>query len=189
MKPFCVPRNRYSELTSLLVIFLLSAGSVALTSISCVGVQQPVWSNASLRGSFGVATTLKPYVKFAGGPHLGIGRLTFDGVGSFSGKQTYEGERDKLSGTYQIEPDGTGVAHLTSIAPDGTVTQSDYTLKIENRDKLIAVPYGLPVTADWVSSDYLIQNGQPAFISVLTRLQAPSGGPRSAGTMGTFVQE
>ena len=156
---------------------ILVALCVCSTSCSCgaIGLPHPVWSNASLNGTYEVVTTLKPYVKFAGGPQLGSGRLIFDGKGVFSGEQTYEGERDKLSETYQIDPDGSGFAYLTSVGPDGTVTQSEYSLKIQNDNKILAASYGLPVTTDWLSADHLIQNGQPAFTSVLTRIQDPAG--------------
>ena len=117
---------------------ILVALCVCSTSCSCgaICLPHPVWSNASLNGTYEVVTTLKPYVKFAGGPQLGSGRLIFDGKGVFSGEQTYEGERDKLSGTYQIDPDGSGFAYLTSVGPDSTVTQSEYSLKIQNDNKI-----------------------------------------------------
>jgi hypothetical protein len=154
---------------------------LCLLFASCVTPvrQQPAWSNASLIGTYDVATTIKPYVKFAGGPRLGKGRISFDGHGSFSGEQTYEGEHDQLSGKYLIQPDGRGIAYVTSIAQDGSVARSEYALKIENENKVLSVSYGLDATGDWVSPEYLGQHAQPALTSVLTRTESAAVSTRA----------
>lgn len=156
--------------TPIVIISIVAILCTLSTSCTTHTTPRPEYSNASLTGTYDVATTTKQYVKFAGGPHLGTGRLTFDGKGSFSGEQSFEGEHDHLSGTYQIQPDGRGIAYLTSTTPNGSIARSEYTLKIENENKVLSVSYGLPATSDWVSSNYLVQNAQPAFSSVLTRV-------------------
>src|SRR5712692_8075744 len=83
----------------------------------------PTYSNASVAGKYRITSTVKPYVKFAGGPKIGTGEVTFDGRGNLSGQQIFEDQRGTIRGTYEIEPDGTGTMSLITTLEDGTSSE------------------------------------------------------------------
>jgi len=83
------------------------------------------YSNASFQGDYNFS------IYFDGRNILGQGVTSSDGRGSFSGLQeinTGSGQllKQRVVGTYQIFPDGTGVAHIDLTAPDGTTTRATF---------------------------------------------------------------
>ena len=90
-----------------------------------------------------MTSTVKPYVKFAGGPKIGEGEIAFDGRGNFAGRQVFLGQPGTIEGIYQIEPDGTGTASMTTVLEDGTASQSAFALQIQNDKQIKFVSEGL----------------------------------------------
>jgi hypothetical protein len=127
------------------------------------------YSNASVIGKYRLTSTVKPYVKFAGGPQIGEGEVVFDGRGNLSGRQVFLGEHGTIRGTYQIEPDGTGTASMTTALEDGTTSESALALQIQNHKQIKFVSEGLPQHGDWVSVQSLISHGQPGLQGVLEK--------------------
>jgi glyoxylase-like metal-dependent hydrolase (beta-lactamase superfamily II) len=83
------------------------------------------YSNASFQGDYNFS------IYFDGRHILGQGVTSSDGRGSFSGLQeinTGSGQllEQRVVGTYQIFPDGTGVAHIDLTGPDGTTTRATF---------------------------------------------------------------
>lgn len=78
------------------------------------------FSNASFAGNYGFSLVV------GGQRVVGIGVTQSDGNGNFYGSQELnlgtgaELVFQTVNGTYQVYPDGTGVAHLTLTLPDGT---------------------------------------------------------------------
>jgi hypothetical protein len=108
-----------------------------------------------------MTSTVKPYVKFAGGPKIGEGEIAFDGRGNLAGQQVFLGQRGTVRGTYQIESDGTGTASMVTALEDGTTSESTLALQIQNDRQIKFVSEGLPRHGDWVSVQSLIAHGQP----------------------------
>jgi hypothetical protein len=127
------------------------------------------YSNASVVGKYRITSTVKPYVKFAGGPKIGSGELTFDGRGNLSGRETFESQQRTIRGTYEIEPDGTGTASLITALEDGSSSESALALQIQNDHQIKFVSEGLPQHSDWVSVQSLIAHGQAGLQGVLER--------------------
>jgi hypothetical protein len=127
------------------------------------------YSNASVVGKYRLTSTVKPYVKFAGGPKIGEGEIDFDGRGNFAGRQVFLGQRGTIEGTYQIEPDGTGTASMTTVLEDGTTSESAFALQIQNEKQIKFVSEGLSQHGDWVSVQSLIANGQPGLQGMLEK--------------------
>jgi hypothetical protein len=119
------------------------------------------YSNASLVGKYRMTSTVKPYVKFAGGPKIGEGEIAFDGRGNLAGQQVFLGQRGTVRGAYQIESDGTGTASMVTALEDGTTSESTLALQIQNDRQIKFVSEGLPRHGDWVSVQSLIAHGQP----------------------------
>jgi hypothetical protein len=110
--------------------WLFLALGVAVLSVSCTGggprlfgaptVNAAGFSNASLSGGFGFADSGETFgtagIKFAE-----TGVLTFDGAGSFRGTATMNNGGMSctaiVTGTYSINPDGSGSAMVTQ-TPD-----------------------------------------------------------------------
>jgi hypothetical protein len=126
----------------------------------CATHRAPTYSNASIAGKYRITSTVKPYVKFAGGPKIGSGEVTFDGRGNLSGRETFEGQRGTIRGTYEIEPDGTGTASMITTLEDGSSSESALALQIQNETQIKFVSEGLPQHGDWVSVQSLIAHGQ-----------------------------
>jgi hypothetical protein len=127
------------------------------------------YSNASVVGKYRLTSTVKPYVKFAGGPKIGEGEIAFDGRGNFAGRQVFLGQPGTIEGTYQIEPDGTGTASMTTVLEDGTASQSAFALQIQNDKQIKFVSEGLSQRGDWVSVQSLIAHGQPGLQGMLEK--------------------
>jgi len=135
----------------------------------CATHRAPTYSNASIAGKYRITSTVKPYVKFAGGPKIGTGEVTFDGRGNLSGRETFEGQRGTIRGTYEIEPDGTGTASMITTLEDGTSSESALVLQIQNETQIKFVSRGLPQHGDWVSVQSLIAHGQAGLQGVLEK--------------------
>jgi hypothetical protein len=147
-----------------LILVACTVGCVSATNRESV-----TYSNASVIGKYRMTSTVKPYVKFAGGPKIGEGEVVFDGRGNFGGGQVFLGQRGTIRGTYQIEPDGTGTASMTTVLEDGTTSESALALQIQNDKQIKFVSEGLPQHGDWVSVQSLIAHGQPGLQGVLER--------------------
>lgn len=120
-----VPRQVKGRLSAVVLVACVAACSTAQHI-------PPHYSQQSLQGSYAMKSTNKAYVKFAGGPQIGSGNLHFDGRGHFTGNENYFGEPEKLNGTYQINPDGSGSAQVTARNSDGQITQGEMTLQFES---------------------------------------------------------
>jgi hypothetical protein len=127
------------------------------------------YSDASVVGKYRLTSTVKPYVKFAGGPKIGEGEIDFDGRGNFAGEQVFLGQRGNIRGTYQIESDGAGTASMTTVLVDGTTSESAFALQIQNDKQIKFVSEGLSQHGDWVSVQSLIAHGQPGLQGVLVK--------------------
>src|SRR5260370_17045611 len=90
-------------------VFLLLA---CLLGCASATHRAPTYSSASVVGKYRITSTVKPYVKFAGGPKIGSGEVTFDGRGKLSGLETFQGQQGTIPGTYEIEPDVTPTASI-----------------------------------------------------------------------------
>ena len=127
------------------------------------------YSNASVVGKYRLTSTVKPYVKFAGGPKIGQGEIVFDGRGNLAGHQVFLGQSGTVRGTYQIESDGTGTASMVTALEDGTTYESALALQIQNDRQIKFVSEGLSQRGDWVSVQSLIAHGQPGLQGVLVK--------------------
>jgi hypothetical protein len=127
------------------------------------------YSNASVIGKYRMTSTVKPYVKFAGGPKIGDCEVAFDGRGNLSGRQIFLGQRGSIRGTYHIEADGTGTASMTTTLEDGSNSESALALQIQSDQQIKFVSEGLPQHGDWVSVQSLIAHGQPGLQGVLEK--------------------
>ena len=119
------------------------------------------YSNASVVGRYRMTSTVKPYVKFAGGPKIGEGEIVFDGRGNLAGQQVFLGQSGTVRGTHQIESDGTGTASMVTSLEDGTTSENSLALQIQNDRQIKFVSEGLSQHGDWVSVQSLIAHGQP----------------------------
>jgi hypothetical protein len=135
----------------------------------CATHRAPSYSNASVAGKYRITSTVKPYVKFAGGPKIGSGEVTFDGRGNLSGRETFEGQPGTIGGTYEIEPDGSGTASMITTLEDGTSSETALALQIQNETQIKFVSQGLPQHSDWVSVQSLIAHGQAGLQGVLEK--------------------
>lgn len=135
----------------------------------CATHRAPAYSNASVAGKYRITSTVKPYVKFAGGPKIGSGEVTFDGRGNLSGRETFEGQQGTIRGTYEIELDGTGTASMITALEDGTSSETALALQIQNDHQIKFVSEGLPQHSDWVSVQSLIAHGQAGLQGIFER--------------------
>jgi hypothetical protein len=100
---------------------LAAAVAAGIAALGSSGGAQPPFSNARLHG--GYAGGYQGYLLLGGTilNHNGVEQITFDGNGGFSGSETFNilsplGQltcQGSLTGTYQINPDGTGTMALT----------------------------------------------------------------------------
>jgi hypothetical protein len=120
----------------------------------------PAYSKASVAGKYRITSTVKPYVKFAGGPKIGDGEVFFDGRGNLSGQQVFLGESSTIHGTYEINPDGTGTADVIATMKDGSSSESPLTLQIQNDEQIKFVSAGLRQGSDWISTGELMATSQ-----------------------------
>ena len=127
------------------------------------------YSDASVSGKYRLTSTVKPYVKFAGGPKIGEGEIDFDGQGNLSGRQIFLGEAGTVRGTYRIETDGSGRAWMATALADGTTSESALALQIQNDKQIKFVSQGLPQHDDWVSVQSLIAHDQPGLQGVFEK--------------------
>lgn len=136
---------------------------------SAANRESVTYCDASVVGKYRLTSTVKPYVKFAGGPKIGEGEIVFDGHGNFAGRQVFLGQPGTIRGTYQIEPDGTGTASMTTVLEDGTTSESPLALQIQNDKQIKFVSAGLSQHGDWVSVQSLMAHGQPGLQGVLEK--------------------
>jgi hypothetical protein len=136
---------------------------------SATNREATAYSNASLIGKYRLTSTIKPYVKFAGGPKIGEGEIVFDGPGNLAGQQIFLGQSGTIRGKYQIEPDGTGTASMTTTLEDGSTSESALALQIQNDKQIKFVSEGLSQHGDWISVQSLIAHGQPGLQGVLEK--------------------
>ncbi len=147
----------------------------ALTLVACLAGcalpahREAAYSNASVAGKYRLTSTIKPYVKYAGGPKIGEGEVAFDGRGNLSGWQVFLGKKGAIRGVYRIEPDGTGTASMTTALEDGGSYKSAIALQIQNDNRIKFVSEGLPQHNDWVSAQSLIAHGQAGLQGVLEK--------------------
>jgi hypothetical protein len=146
---------------------ILVACTVACTSAA--NRESGTYSNASVIGKYRLTSTVKPYVKFAGGPKIGEGEVVFDGLGNLAGSQVFLGQHGTIRGTYHIEPDGTGTASMTTVLEDGTTSENALALQIQNDKQIKFVSEGLSQHGDWVSVQSLIAHAQPGLQGVLEK--------------------
>jgi len=83
------------------------------------------YSNASFQGNYNFS------IIFGARDVTGFGATSSDGKGNFSGIQeinTGSGQllKQRVVGTYQVFPDGTGVAHTDLTTPDGSTTRASF---------------------------------------------------------------
>ena len=135
----------------------------------CATHRAPTYSNASVAGKYRTTSTLKPYVKFAGGPKMGDGEIFFDGQGNLFGQQIFLGESETVRGTYKINPDGSGTADVTTTLEDGSRSESALTLQIQNDAQIRFVSAGLRLSSDWISGNELMATGQAGVSGLLER--------------------
>src|SRR5258708_7098267 len=64
------------EMKRALLLLAFLAGCASATH------RAATYSNASVAGKYRITSTVKPYVKFAGGPKIGTGEVRFDGRGN-----------------------------------------------------------------------------------------------------------
>ncbi|HEY6300466.1 MAG TPA: hypothetical protein VIW95_12580 [Candidatus Binatus sp.] len=91
------------------------------------------------------------------------------GAENFEGRQVFLGQSGTIRGTYQIEPDGTGTASMTTVLEDGTTSESAFALQIQNDKQIKFVSEGLSQRGDGVSVQSLIAHGQPGLQGVLEK--------------------
>lgn len=148
---------------------LLAVGSCALTTPEQSEATQPhasgQFSNANIKGSYVMAATLKPYVKF-GGPQVGSGKLHFDGQGKVLGQVTSFGVLADLKGTYEVDPDGTGTIRYTMTTESGQATNGQTRLRIVNSDE---IEFQGSASRDWESAATATQSGNNAMQGTLRR--------------------
>jgi len=152
-------------LAKLLTLVLVAC----LTGCAFRAQREGVYPNASIVGKYRLTSTIKPYVKFAGGPKIGEGEVAFDGRGNLSGRQIFLGEHGTIRGTYQIEPDGNGTASMTTVLNNGSTSESAFALQIQNDKQIKFVSEGLPQHGGWVSVQSLIAHGEPGLQGVLVK--------------------
>lgn len=132
----------------------------------------PAYSDASISGKFRITSTIKPYVKFAGGPKIGDGEIFFDGQGNFSGQQVFLGESSSIHGTYRINPDGSGTADVITTVKDGRSSESALTLQIQNDEQVKFVSSDLRMNSDWISGNELMATGNAGVSGLLEKESA-----------------
>jgi len=134
----------------------------------------PTYSNTSVAGKYRTTSTLKPYVKFAGGPKMGDGEIFFDGQGKLFGQQIFLGESQTIHGTYHINSDGSGTADVVTKLKDGSSSESVLTLQIQNEDQIKFVSAGLRLNSDWISGNQLMATGNAGVSGLLEKESAPT---------------
>ena len=149
--------------------WMVVLGALAIAGCASGAHREAAYSDASVIGTYRLTSTIKPYVKFAGGPKIGEGEVSFDGRGNLSGRQVFLGQNGTIRGTYQIEPDGTGTASMITALEDGNTSESALALQIQNDKQIKFVSDGLERHGDWVSVQSLIAHGQPGLQGVLEK--------------------
>jgi hypothetical protein len=126
------------------------------------------FSDASLRGTWLMSATLKPYVKF-GGPQVSSGKLRFDGYGNVSGKIVNFGVPADLKGTYHMDSDGTGTIDYATAAPSNVVNKGQTRFRIVSADELEFQSKDSP-NRDWASAATVIESKDNGVIGTLRRV-------------------
>ncbi len=136
---------------------------------------RPEYSAASIKGTYEITATAKPYVKFAGGPRLGSGTVYFDGRVNLEGSQTWYGNEQSIRGTYVVNRDGQGTATISATDSSGRVSPpSEIEFQIENSSRIQfelqgMVPERSGEDLDWESGTYCQQTANPCATGVMTR--------------------
>jgi hypothetical protein len=142
-----------------------------LAFASCARQSEQEFTNSNLHGTYKLVETIKPYVKFAGGPQIVTGYIYFDGNGQLWGQQKSwdESVTQRVRGTYQVKRDGTGSSQV-AVAPNGAnPLGSRFIFQIDGSNNLRFVSEGLQLNSDWISSNSLQANGQAAYSGTLVK--------------------
>lgn len=75
----------------------------------------------------------------------------------------------KLSGTYHVNPDGSGEAQITVASQGGAANTIALALRVENADRVRFAALGARVSADWASANVLEQDAQGGVAGVFIR--------------------
>jgi hypothetical protein len=157
-------------------VFVLAVCAPLACGIGMRAAQsRPQYSAASIKGTYEITATAKPYVKFAGGPRLGSGTIDFDGRGSFDGTQTWYGNEQSIRGTYRVNPDGAGSATVSATNSSGVaLPPSEIEFQIVNPSKIQFESRGLESERsgedlDWDSSTYCRQTANPCATGVMIK--------------------
>jgi len=146
--------------STILAALVLAAALVA-TACGSRSSAQPAFSTASIKGSyalsFAVALGGAASVAFAGG----TGVVVADGSGNLSGSESFSITNGTvcsgltLSGTYTVNPDGTGVANISytssnpkctgSLTQNLAIAQGGQLVKTANVNTNVA-----QISGDWV---------------------------------------
>ncbi len=105
---------------------------------------------------------------------MGDGEIFFDGQGNFFGQQMFLDESETISGTYHINPDGSGTADVTTTLKDGSSSESILTLQIQNEEQIKFVSAGLRLNSDWISGNELMATGNAGVSGLLEKESAPT---------------
>jgi hypothetical protein len=163
------------RLSSVLILVLTVSSPLACGSCATAIQSRPEYSAASIKGTYQISATAKPYVKFAGGPRLGSGTVYFDGRGNLQGTQTWFGNEQSMSGTYIVNPDGQGRATIIATDSSGAVSpKSEIDFQLVNPSKIQfesrgMVPERSGEDLDWNSSAYCQQTTNPCATGVMTK--------------------
>ena len=114
------------------------------------------FTDASIKGTYSVSGSLKPYVKF-GGPPVVSGELNYDGRGNVVGHVVNFGVPADLIGTYQVKPDGTGTSTYTTTTQTGASAKGAMKFRIVNEGEIEFESEGSP-NKDWASAATLSQS-------------------------------
>jgi hypothetical protein len=158
-----------------LVISLAALAPLACGLADRAAQSRPQYSAASIKGTYEINATAKPYVKFAGGPRLGSGTIHFDGRGNLDGTQAWYGNDQSIRGTYIVNPDGQGCATVIATDSSGAVSPpSEIEIQIVNPSKIQfesrgMVPERSGEDLDWDSGSYCQQTANPCVTGVMTK--------------------
>jgi hypothetical protein len=162
--------NPLPSVIVLLVIFLCSCAptSQMLQDEATKSHSAEGFSDSSLRGTWLMTATLKPYVKF-GGPQVGSGKLRFDGHGNVSGQVVNFGVPADLMGTYHVDSDGSGTIDYTTAAPSNVVNNGQTRFRIVSADELDFQSKDSP-NRDWASAAKVMESKDNGVVGTLRRV-------------------
>lgn len=134
-------------------------------------VRGTTFSDESLNGTYTLSATISPYVKFARGPQIITGEVTFDNRGNVSGTVAYFGEPADLNGIYQVNPDGTGrMSYRTVARSDGATAKTELNFRIRTADEIEVESQRAHANArDWASQQNVIESGEGGVVGETKR--------------------